>query len=136
MKRNKQKTLRNKCDAAWARITKKIIFAKYGVRCLWCGDSRRQFQSDHIVNRWKTATRWNLSNCIVLCAPCHLFRKKREPIEWAQTVLNFVPEEVVLDLRKQSEEIVKPDYQKILDGLIEFEIAFDKEYENEPRRPA
>lgn len=117
----KAKTLRNKCDAAWARVTKMIHIKKHGPICLWCRKVSA-LQSDHIINRWKTATRWNPSNCICLCAPDHLFRKKREPLAWANLVRENVPAETLEALEAASKELVKnPNYEAILSGLLSME---------------
>lgn len=117
----KSKTLRNKCDAAWARITKLIHIKKHGPVCLWCKKPSDELQSDHIVNRWKTATRWNIRNCVVLDKVCHLFRKKREPLAWAQMVQENVPAEVLVVLDAAAKELVKPDYELIMRYLMSCE---------------
>lgn len=119
MKRNKTKTLRNKCDKLWAEVTKIIHRAKHGSICLWCKKRTNKLQSDHIFNRWKSATRWNLSNCVCLCAPCHLFIKKRDPLGWSKIVNEFVPEETLDALEKRSREIYKPDYEEIFNALTQ-----------------
>lgn len=109
----KEKTLRNRCDSEWARITKLIHVKKHGAVCLWC-KKPGALQSDHIVNRWKTATRWNIRNCVVICMPDHLYRKKREPLAWAQMVQENVPADVLEALDFASREIIKPNYEAIL----------------------
>ena len=121
MKRNKTKTLRNKCDATWSRVTKLIHVAVNGPICLWCRKKGLVLQSDHIINRWKTATRWSPSNCVVLCLPCHLFRKKREPLAWAEMVKENIREETLNELKISSQEICKPNYEQILGFLTQVE---------------
>lgn len=112
-----KKKLRNECDAAWSRVTKLLSERKNGRKCLWCGGSSN-LQSDHIINRGHTATRWVPDNCIVLCRTCHLFKKKREPNEWMEVVKAHVPSETYEALRLAGRQIVKnPDYGGILYGL-------------------
>lgn len=117
----KKSKLRKECDAAWSRVTKLISELKFGKKCLWCGKSDK-LQSDHIINRWKTATRWNPDNCVVLCATCHLFKKKREPYRWYEVMRAHVKPETYEALSLASNEIVKnPDYAGILYGLCALE---------------
>lgn len=88
--------------------------------CLWCKKATDKLQSDHVFNRWKTATRWNPSNCVVLCAPCHLFRKKREPILWAEIAKAELTDDVYEELKIVSNQECKPDYLTIkmwLEGI-------------------
>lgn len=80
-KKNPRKKLILYLDALWSKLTKQVN----DPWCAWCG-KQENLQSDHIINRHKYPTRWRLENCIVLCAGCHLFRKKREPMTWAQIV--------------------------------------------------
>lgn len=120
-KRNKTRILKNKCDETWARVTKLMHIKKHGKKCLWCGDGSKVLHSDHVVNRWKFATRWNVNNCVVICGPCHLFRKKRDPWEWARMVEKEKGHDAINDLQTLAREIVKPDYELILAGLLELE---------------
>lgn len=120
MNQKDRKRLRNACDKLWADITKIIHIRKHGRICLWCKKMTDKLQSDHVFNRWKTATRWNPSNCVVLCAPCHLFRKKREPILWAEIAKAELTDDVYEELKIVSQQECKPDYLTIkmwLEGI-------------------
>jgi len=128
VRKPKKSLLKKKCDAAWSRITKKINFAKWGKKCMWCGKTDVIFHSDHVVNRWKHATRWNLSNVIILCSICHLYRKKHEPFEWSRMVDQYIPSETRIALLDESQELIKPSYDQILAALLEFEAAFDRDH--------
>lgn len=123
----KKKALKALCDKEWSRITKlKHIFI-YGKTCAWCKQATDSLQSDHIFNRWKHSTRWNVNNCIGLCAGCHLFRKKREPLAWAQMVQKEVDPDVLAELETKSQEMIQPDYDVILAYLRECERAIGSE---------
>jgi len=50
-----------------------------------------------------------VENCLILCAGCHLFRKKREPAEWYDVCRRERGDELLEELRKESERIEKPD---------------------------
>lgn len=57
---------------------------------------------------------------MVLCAPCHLFRKKREPILWAEIAKAELTDDVYEELKIVSQQECKPDYLTIkmwLEGL-------------------
>lgn len=85
----KARVLVAKLDRLWALKTKELWRSKYGAVCVWC-KSRPWSQSDHIVNRWKFSTRWDLRNCVCLCSECHLFQKKMRPLEWKEMVYNVI----------------------------------------------
>lgn len=121
----KQKNLKNKCDEQWALITKKIHVKRFGKVCGWCKKPSDELQSDHIINRWKMATRWNVRNCIVLDKVCHLFRKKREPFAWAEAVREYAGDDVLEDLKIQAQEIIKPDYEAIMVYLNTMDNSID-----------
>lgn len=117
----KKKALKALCDKEWSRITKIIHIKKHGKICLWCKKPTDSLQSDHIFNRWKHSTRWNVWNCVCLDAVCHLFRKKREPLAWAEMVQENVDSEVLLTLEDMSNQMIQPDYDVILAYLKKFE---------------
>lgn len=127
MKRKKKPTraaIKKKLDMMWSRITKKRWRYVYGdLNCAWCkvkpGD-----HSDHIANRWKHSTRWVLENCVVLCAGCHLFRKKREPAEWVNMVIETIGRDTYDMVIQESRRIEKPDYEKVLGYLQQLENSY------------
>lgn len=86
-------------------------------------------QSDHIVNRWKHSTRWNLSNCVCLCVGCHIFRKKREPLEWARMVMEEIGEETYQELKRLGNERFDGDLEQVYSYLsnIEKERPWDRQ---------
>ena len=98
--------LKKQCDILWSSITKQIHRHKYGNICLWCRKESTNLQSDHVFNRWKHSTRWNVANCVILCVGCHIFRKKREPFSWAEMVMDNMSKDVYEDLKKGSEIMV------------------------------
>ncbi len=124
----KKKALKALCDKEWSRITKLHHIKNKGSICSWCKISTSSLQSDHIFNRWKHSTRWNISNCIILCAGCHLFRKKREPLAWAQMVQENINPDVLAELERQSQEMIQPDYDVVLAYLkiSEQELAYER----------
>jgi hypothetical protein len=109
--------LKKQCDILWSSITKQIHRAKYGKICLWCKKKSNRLQSDHVFNRWKHSTRWNTANCVCLDVGCHLFRKKREPLAWAEMVQENIPEDTYADLKRGSELMVKVDIEFLRDTL-------------------
>lgn len=137
MNQKDRKRLRKACDKLWADITKIIHKKKHGSVCLWCKKKTNKLQSDHVFNRWKTATRWNPSNCVVLCMPCHLFRKKREPIAWADMVKEEIPTETYEELKIVSNQECKPDLLTIkmfLEGILRnLRLEALKDFEKETR---
>lgn len=120
--------LKKKCDVLWSRLTKAFHRAKYGDICLWC-KKQEDLQSDHIVNRWKHSTRWNLSNCVCLCVGCHIFRKKREPLEWARMVMEEIGEETYQELKRLGNERFDGDLEQVYSYLsnIEKERPWDRQ---------
>lgn len=114
MNQKERQKLKKKCDALWSKVTKMFWIKKYGDPiCPWCHDRYIQ-HSDHIANRWKHSTRWRIENCVCLCAPCHLFRKKREPAEWCDMVIDTIGIETYRDIIKESKKIAKDiDYEEV-----------------------
>src|SRR5690242_3670268 len=108
----KKKSARKKTiaylDALWSRLTKAVKES----RCEWCYKVG-PVQSDHIVNRHKYPTRWRLENCVLLCVGCHLFRKKREPFEWSQMVLNKFGQDRIDFLKMMSDSNEKTDLEQV-----------------------
>lgn len=115
MKR-KKKTPRKKLiaylDSLWSSLTKRAAEIKGELFCQWCGKSEN-LQSDHIINRHKHSTRWRLENCILLCAGCHLFRKKREPYAWAGIVLKKYGQDRLDFLEEMSRSTEKVDLEQV-----------------------
>ena len=102
-------------DHLWSDLTKTI----HGRICWWCG-SKVNIQSDHIANRWKFSTRWNVNNVAILCMGCHLFRKKREPAEWAKMVVGKIGQDKydeILQLSHSQEPTDLEQVKKYLEGL-------------------
>lgn len=118
-KKRRKKSPRTKLikylDILWSKITKVV----YGFRCEWCG-STENLQSDHIVNRWKFLTRWVIENCLILCMPCHIFRKKREPYEWAKLADEKRGPDTIQALKVQANRPEKVDLEQVqryLEGM-------------------
>lgn len=88
-KKSPRKKLIAYLDALWSKLTKQTWELRGELKCAWCGKTEN-LQSDHIINRHKYPTRWRLENCVILDVGCHLFRKKREPWEWSQMVINKI----------------------------------------------
>lgn len=111
-KKTQRAKLKNYLDSLWSSLTKKAADIKGELFCQWCGKPEN-LQSDHIVNRWKLPTRWRLENCIILCAGCHLFRKKREPMAWAGIVLKKHGQDRVDFLNEMSVSPEKVDLEVV-----------------------
>lgn len=107
------KLLKKKCDILWSKVTKKLYLVNHHSACQWCG-KKGALQSDHIVNRWKHSTRWCVENCVCLCVGCHIFRKKREPAEWAKMVIDVKGIEMYEFLLKRGECLEKVDLDNVL----------------------
>lgn len=118
-----KKALKKRCDILWSSITKQIHRHKHGDICGWCKKPSDELQSDHIVNRWKHSTRWNVDNCIVLDKICHIFQKKRDPMGWSMAVLEHIGEEKYEALKSLGNTIMNLDLQSVYDGLS----ALDRE---------
>lgn len=113
MNQKERQKLKKKCDALWSKVTKILWAKKYGHFCPWC-KNKFGVQSDHIANRWKHSTRWRVENCVVLCMPCHIFRKKREPAEWANMVIETIGRELYDEIISESKKVVHEiDYEEI-----------------------
>ena len=120
MNQKDRQKLKKKCDALWSKVTKIVWIKHHGSMCAWC-KIRPGEHSDHIENRWKHGTRWDVSNMIFLCAGCHLFRKKRDPLEWAQLVISILGKELVEEIQfNASREVHNQDYQAIYEHLKSF----------------
>jgi hypothetical protein len=50
---------------------------------------------------------------VILCSVCHIFRKKREPAEWADMVIRVKGQELFDELLKRGESIEKVDYDQV-----------------------
>lgn len=112
------------CDMMWSRITKEIHRDKHGSICLWCRKKTEDLQSDHIINRWKHSTRWRVENCVCLCAGCHIFRKKRDPLGWAEIVRKEKGEDVIAKLKEMGENEFKvtiPNLEEVYEYLTKLE---------------
>ena len=119
-KRTGKAALKKKCDALWSEITKLVWRARFGSLCPWC--KKRTIQhSDHIANRWKHNTRWMVVNCVCLCMPCHIYRKKREPAEWTKMVEATIGKALYEELLEQSRgyfRVTIQNLEKVLDYLL------------------
>ena len=125
MNQKDRQKLKKKCDALWSKVTKVLWIKQFGPSCAWCV-SRPGVHSDHIMNRWKHNTRWVVDNMILLCAGCHLFRKKREPAEWAMMVIKYIGQDRFDALYEESQKVVEhQDYQKIYEYLKSCEAMSD-----------
>lgn len=102
-------------DKMWSQITKDI----HGRVCIWCG-SKDNIQSDHIANRWKHATRWNVDNCVILCRTCHLWKKPMNPAEWAQVVINHIGQDKYDAILHMSHTQEPVDMDKVKEYLESF----------------
>lgn len=121
MNQKQRKKLKKKCDALWSKVTKIVWKRHHGDMCAWCKVRPGQ-HSDHIANRWRHATRWVVENCVFLCAGCHLFRKKREPAEWAAMVIETIGQDQYDAILEASKEIVQDqDYEKVYEYLKSFD---------------
>jgi hypothetical protein len=127
MTQKERAKLKKKCDALWSKVTKIEWLKRFGDPiCPWCCQ-RYGTQSDHIANRWMHATRWRVENAVILCMPCHIFRKPRQPAEWTEMVIETIGREQYEAVMSASKEVVKDqDYQKVYDYLKSFDITDDK----------
>ena len=131
-KKSERKLLVDYLDGIWRWATKEIL----GRICWWCGSTER-IQSDHIQNRHKYPTRWRIENCAILCFRCHFYRKKQNPAEWAQLVINRIGqdkwEELITESNRQDKtdlEAAKAYLEEVKRGLKE------KNDENEDGKPS
>lgn len=98
-------------DYLWATKVKEI----FNKTCMWCG-GHKVLSADHIFTSSHYATRWNLMNGIALCAGCHIFKKRRAPMEWSLIVLDHLPLKEAKALRKLHKSKVEIDLdQKIIE---------------------
>ena len=118
-KKTEKQILKDWCDDRWPKITKRVWREKFGKGCAWCG-KEGQLHSDHIANRGKLSTRWNVQNCVVLCAGCHLFRKKREPAEWSKMVIGHIGIDLWNSLLEQSKKFWDKDIYAVKEYLESF----------------
>jgi hypothetical protein len=103
-----KRKLKDYLDGLWSRLTKEI----HGKVCVWCGKVEG-LQSDHIISRSYSQTRWRIENAVILCGGCHIFRKKRDPYGWAQMVNKVRGVDTVEALRKQSLRTDKVDFEEV-----------------------
>lgn len=88
--------------------------------CLGCGlIAPKGLSADHIFSRASNSTRWNIDNGISLCFPCHLFRKRRQPMKWSLSVLQFRGMEFIEALEKIHDSTVDIDLDAVERALTE-----------------
>lgn len=120
MTQKERAKLKKKCDLLWSKVTKIEWRKHHGNVCAWC-KIRPGEQSDHIANRWCHSTRWVVENMVLLCMPCHIFRKKRETAEWALMVIGYLGIDRYEAILEASKEVVQnQDYQKVYEYLKSF----------------
>jgi len=102
-----EKKFKKQLDAVWSGIVK-----KRDKRCLWCGGSKN-LAADHIFSRRRNSTRWVIENGIALCAGCHIFKKRYNPMIWALMVLNNRSMETIQALLKQHQGDEKTDLTQV-----------------------
>lgn len=69
-------------------LCRAITFARDGHRCRRCGSPAR-IQWHHINSRSIRVLRWDVNNCLTLCAGCHLWWHHRPfaATDWARSAL-------------------------------------------------
>lgn len=107
-KKTPRAKLKNYLDNLWSKLTKQIN----DPWCAWCGKTNG-LQSDHVINRWKYPTRWRLEVAIILCTGCHLFRKKRDPLGWAELVQKKFGEDRMNFLKEMAKSNEKVDLEQV-----------------------
>jgi len=113
-------------DDRWSILTKNI----HGRVCKWCG-STKKIQSDHLVTRKNKRTRWRVDNVIILCYPCHFFRKKSDPLGWYEVVSRETGEGFLEALRAEANKstMEKVDLDEVDKYLTEIEAQYGEKEE-------
>jgi hypothetical protein len=128
-KRSKKpaKKLEQKADKLWGlnvRMADKNL-------CQWCkydGVQKYGNQPHHIITRTHKTLRWGIENGVTLCIGCHLFRLKREPVEYSKFIIEWLGgEEVYNSLKERSKAIFKPSIQELEDIIKDLTRKLEKE---------
>ena len=107
-----------KLDVLWAKMIRKV-------NCEWCGKIGNQ-HAHHIMSRRYRNTRWDLRNGVSLCAGCHLFRLKENPIEYTKWVTKYKTAKSISWLERRAKAEPKhKDYDTIKKSLLHGEIDDD-----------
>lgn len=104
-------------DKLWAEIVKK----QAGSRCEVCGKTTG-LNSHHLFSRHNMGMRWNVSNGVSLCVSHHVFGNfsaHLSPLEFTEWIKEKRGEEWYKQLRRQAQEVYKPNYSLIYTGLKE-----------------
>lgn len=79
-KTRKRRAMILECD----KYSRELCFERDGHKCVRCGKDKG-IQWAHVISRRHLSTRWDLDNCLTLCAGCHKFwwhDNPREAVEW------------------------------------------------------
>jgi len=106
------------------RISRRVLFARDGWRCVYCGTSGGRLTLDHVVPRSRGGDSvWE--NVVTACAPCNL-RKGDRTLEEASMTLPRVPHTPapVLFIRLAAQRVPEV-WRQYLPGLDHHEPAFE-----------
>lgn len=99
MKSVSRKTIRNKLDKIVSEVVRSRGY------CVWCGNKRYELlQCAHIYSRANLAVRWDLTNCLCLCAACH-FRGHQKPLEFSEFVREHLGDFKYTELRHRANSL-------------------------------
>ncbi len=104
-------------DKLWAEIVK----IRAGYKCEYCG-RKDTLNSHHLFSRSSMGMRWNIQNGCCLCVSHHVFGNfsaHKSPFEFVEWIKEKRGEEWYKQLRRQAQEIYKPNYIAIKAGLME-----------------
>ena len=105
--------------AVTRRISRRVLFARDGWRCVYCGENGGRLTLDHVVPRSRGGgSEWE--NVVTACAPCNLRKGDRLPEEAAMTLTRQPrPPAPVLFIRLAAHRVpeVWRTYLPSLDGL-------------------
>jgi hypothetical protein len=129
VKRLKKRRTRKAGRSSIRKITIKVLDKLAGALCRSrgkCqaagsrkGDCKGPIQWCHIVSRRYLSTRWDMDNCLAMCAACHMFYTYH-PVEWENLIVYMFGAEQ-LERLKYSALKPKPNYDEILAYLKRYE---------------
>lgn len=112
-RKTKRTTLKARCDALARALCKRLA----GGKCARCGGVGTDWA--HRFPRRHHALRWSMSNCDLLCRPCHQFFSDHPATfhEWLAVRIGTTP---MLELEAQANAPWDKSYEKVLKYLTSF----------------
>lgn len=116
MKTKTKKLTMKDLDVIWS----KLIHKKYDNKCAICGAT--PCQAHHIFSRTYRSTRWDIDNGIALCYRHHFHFAHSKFEEFRDWVIQEIGEELYMQVKERSRQILKESIEDSLERLKSIEI--------------